>query len=203
METPALPNCLCRTRARRPHRARPPCASGFTLVELLVVGAIATVLAAVAVPSWRAFAGKLQMSAATDAFVSGLHLARSEAIKRRDRVVLCKSADGVACAAAGGWDQGWIIFHDGNNNGTRDEPEPILRRQQALPPAVRLSGNLSVAQYVSFVPTGATKLVGGGFQAGTLTVCWKSGRAFQGRQIILNAAGRPRVHALTEASCGD
>jgi len=203
METPAFQNCLFRPRACGPHRAQALGACGFTLVELLVVGAIASVLAAVGVPSWRAFAGKLQVSAATDAFVSGLHLARSEAIKRHDRVALCKSADGAACADAGGWDQGWIIFHDGNNNGTREEPEPILRRQQALAPALRLSGNLQVAQYVSFVPTGATKLVAGGFQAGTLTVCWESGRTVQGRQIILNAAGRPRVRPFTGAGCGD
>lgn len=168
-----------------------------------MVAAITAVLAAVGVPSWLAFSQKLQLSAASNAFVSGLHFARSEAIKRHDRVALCKSADGVVCAPAGGWDQGWIIFHDRNNNGLREEPEQILRRQQALPAALKLSGNLTVAQYVSFVPTGATKLVGGGFQAGTLTVCWESGQTAQARQIILNAAGRPRVRAFTASACGD
>ena len=43
---------------------------------------------------------------------------------------------------------------------------------------------------------GATKLVGGGFQAGTLTLCRQSGRAGEGRQIILNAVGRPRVQKV-------
>ena len=176
---------------------------GFTLVELVVVMAIAAVLAAVGVPSWRAFSEKLQLTGVSDAFVASLHLARSEAIKRHDRVALCKSADGVFCASAGGWDQGWIIFHDRNNNGRREEPEQILRRQQSLPAALRLSGNLTVARYVSFVPTGATKLVGGGFQAGTLTVCWESGRTAEARQIILNATGRPRVRAFKAANCGE
>lgn len=176
---------------------------GFTFVELLVVLVIAAVLAAVGIPSWRALSQKLQLTGVSDAFVASLQLARSEAIKRHDRVALCKSADGVFCAPGGGWDQGWIIFHDLNNNGRRDEPEQILRRQQALPAALRLSGNLSVAQYVSFVPTGATRLVGGGFQAGTLTVCWESGQTAQARQIILNAVGRPRVRAFTAGACGD
>lgn len=202
METPALPGCTLPTGAR-PSSPPPVGTYGFTLVELLVVIAIAAVLAAVGVPSWRAFSEKLQLAGVSDAFVASLHLARSEAIKRHDRVALCKSADGAFCAPAGGWDQGWIIFHDRNNNGRREEPEQILRRQQALPAALRLSGNLTVAQYVSFVPTGATKLVGGGFQAGTLTVCWESGRTAQARQIILNAAGRPRVRAFTAGACGD
>ena len=203
MKTPAQSNRPFQARARLRARAPQRSTSGFTLVELLVVVAIAAVLAAIGVPSWRAFSEKLQLTGASDAFVAGLHLARSEAIKRHDRVALCKSADGVFCAAAGGWDQGWIIFHDRNNNGRREEPEQILRRQQALPAALRLTGNLSVAEYVSFVPTGATKLVGGGFQAGTLTVCWESGRTAQARQIILNAVGRPRVRAFTAGACGE
>ena len=203
METPALSTCVLRTGLRRPPERGSVTARGFTLVELIVVVAIGAVLAAVGVPSWVAFAQKLQVTGVSDAFVTGLHLARSEAIKRQDRVALCKSANGVSCAPAGGWDQGWIIFHDRNNNGQREAPEQILRRQQALPEALRLSGNLTVAQYVSFVPTGATKLVGGGFQAGTLTVCWESGRTAEARQIILNAAGRPRVRAFTSGTCGD
>jgi len=203
METPATPACPASARSWRPHLATPLPTRGVTLVELLVVVAIAAVLAAIGVPSWRAFSEKLQLTGASDAFVAGLHLARSEAIKRQDRVALCKSADGLFCAAGGGWDQGWIIFHDRNNNGRREEPEQLLRRQQALPTALRLSGNLTVAQYVSFVPTGATKLVGGGFQAGTLTVCRESGQTAQARQIILNAAGRPRVRAFTAGACGD
>lgn len=203
MEMPALSACPLRSGQRRSHGSPPVTTGGFTLVELAAVVAIAAVLAAVGIPSWRAFSEKLQLTGVSDAFVASLHLARSEAIKRHDRVALCKSADGVSCASGGGWDQGWIIFHDRNNNGRREAPEQILRRQQALPGALRLTGNLSVAQYVSFVPTGATKLVGGGFQAGTLTVCWESGRTAQARQIILNAAGRPRLRTFTAGTCGE
>lgn len=203
MKTPAPSHRPVHLRAGPQGSTPQRSACGFTLVELLVVLVISAVLAAVAVPSWRALSEKLQVTGVSNAFVASLHLARSEAIKRQDRVALCKSADGVFCAPAGGWDQGWIIFHDRNNNGRREEAEQVLRRQQALPQALRLSGNLTVAHYVSFVPTGATKLVGGGFQAGTLTVCWESGRTAEARQIILNAAGRPRVRAFTAATCGD
>ena len=61
-------------------------------------------------------------------------------------------------------------------------------RAQALLGTLRLTGNLNVAQYVSYAPTGATKLVGGGFQAGTLTLCNHS-LGGEARQIILSPAG--------------
>jgi type IV fimbrial biogenesis protein FimT len=128
-------------------------------------------------------------------------LARSEAVKRKGRVVLCKSRDGATCAQAGGWDQGWIVFHDVNNNGLREAGEVLIVQQEALSANLRLTGNLNVANYVSFAPNGATKLVGGNFQAGTLTVCNHSLEAEEARQIVVNAVGRARVQKAPVASC--
>lgn len=175
---------------------------GFSLIELLVAISIAALLVTIAAPSLAQLVTSLQLSAASNTFVSGLHLARSEAIKRNGRVVLCKTSDGIVCADTGGWEQGWIIFHDANNNSLRENAEQIIHRQLALPASLRMTGNLNVATYVSFVPTGGTKLAGGGFQAGTLTLCRESLSAGDARQIILNAAGRPRVQKITIPSCG-
>lgn len=174
---------------------------GFTLVELLVTMAIAAVLAMVAVPSMAAMYRSIKLSSATNVFVSGLHLARSEAIKRNGRVVLCKSNNRETCAMEGGWEQGWIVFHDLNNSGSRELSEPIIRREQPLAGSLRMTGNLTVARYVSFAPTGGTRLLSGGFQAGTVTLCLQSAERGEGRQIILNAVGRPRVHKPTLESC--
>jgi len=174
---------------------------GFTLVEAMVVMAIIAVLSGMAVPAMTAAMDSAKLSSASNVFMSGLHLARSEAIKRNSRAVLCKSNDGVACASLGGWEQGWIIFHDANNNGARETAETIVHRELPLSASLRLTGNLNVARYVSFAPTGSTKLLGGGFQAGTLTVCNYSAEGGEARQIILNAAGRPRVLRARVDSC--
>lgn len=176
-------------------------AGGFTLVELLVVMAIGSLLMAIAIPSMQPMIHSAQLIAASNSFVSSLHLARGEAIKRNGRVVLCKTADGLACTDAGGWDQGWIVFHDANNNGARELTEVIVHRQHALSARLILRGNTNLAGYVSFAPTGSTKLVGGGFQAGTLTLCHQMLEGRQARQIILNAAGRPRVRTSTVETC--
>jgi type IV fimbrial biogenesis protein FimT len=159
------------------------------------------VLATLAAPAMSSMMGSMQLTSMTNGLFSHILLARSEAIKRNSRVALCKSSNGISCAATGGWEQGWIVFHDVNNNGTREDAETIMQRELALPASLRLAGNLNVAHYVSFASTGAAKLVGGGFQAGTLTVCQYSAGGSMARQIVLNAAGRPRVQKASAASC--
>lgn len=196
MNTPNIHPTQSPAHLPRRHSAR-----GFTLLEMLVVMVIAAVLVSVAVPSLASVMNSIKLSSASNAFLSYLHLARSEAIKRNSRVALCKSADSLTCTTAGGWAQGLIVFHDRNNNGFLDAGETLIQRSQAFPSALKMVGNLNVARYISFAGNGATKLVGGGFQAGTLTFCTESDSAGQGRQIILNAVGRPRVHKVQLTAC--
>lgn len=167
----------------------------------MVTLTVAIVVVIAAAPSLASLKESMQLTSAANGFLSHLHLARSEAIKRNSRVVLCKSADGLACSSNGGWEQGWIIFHDTNGNAVRDASETIIRRESALSYGLSLTGNQNVASYVSFAPTGATRLISGGFQAGTLTVCTHSIRYGEARQIILNAVGRPRVQKSAVDFC--
>lgn len=175
--------------------------NGFTLVEMLASVGILGVVVATAAPYLRSVGAASTLAAFTDGFFTHLHLARSEAIKRRGPVVLCKSADGQACTTAGGWEQGWIVFGDADGDGARDLAEPVLGRGAALQPGFRLRGNLNVSSYVQFMPTGATRTSTGAFQAGTLTVCRASSEPTEARQIVLNAVGRPRQQKLALEHC--
>jgi type IV fimbrial biogenesis protein FimT len=176
-------------------------ARGFTLIEALAVLAIAAVLLSVTVPGLGSVVRSARVLSASNEMLGSLLLTRSEAMKRRLRVVMCRSADGKSCAASGGWQQGWIVFVDTNGDGEHAAGETLLQVQPALSNSVRLTGTSTVAKYVSYAPNGATKLTGGGFQAGTLTVCSQSVVTSTGRQIILNATGRPRVQAVQLPSC--
>lgn len=174
---------------------------GFTLTELMVVLAVMTVLLTLAVPAMTEVMALSKLASFSNSFLSNLYLARSEAIKRNARVVLCKSAMGLSCTTDGGWEQGWIVFHDFNNNVALDSGEAIILRVQALPSNFRLTGNDHVDDYISYNPMGATRLTSGAFQAGTLTLCRQSLSSGEARHIIISSTGRPRIQKTTVPAC--
>ena len=175
--------------------------AGFTLIELLVVLALLAILQSLAAPSLLAMASSMQLTSSVNSLFSSLYLARSEAIKRNSRAVVCKSASGDACVTTGGWEQGWIVFHDANNNAALDVGETVLWRQQALPQSILFKGNVPVASYVSYTAMGRTQYISGAFQAGTLTVCQQSDVVCDARQIVISSSGRPRTVRTTVDSC--
>ena len=109
----------------------------------------------------------------------------------------CNSSNANSCTTQGRWEQGWLVFHDVNNNARLDSGEVVLARQEALPKGVRLSGNQPVASYVSYTSLGNTETTGGGFQAGTFTLCNQSAGKTDAREIIIASSGRPRTRKLS------
>ena len=174
---------------------------GFTLVELLVVIALIAVLQLIAVPAFVNISNSMRLTAAVNSLFSSLLLARNEAIKRNSRAVVCKSLSGETCIRTGGWDQGWIVFHDANNNAALDAGEAVLSRQPAFAQSIRFTGNDPVESYVSYVSTGGAQYTSGAFQAGTLTVCPQSATRVDARQIVINSAGRPRTVRTMVENC--
>ncbi|XHS80062.1 Tfp pilus assembly protein FimT/FimU [Burkholderiaceae bacterium UC74_6] len=72
-------------------------ARGFTLIELMVTLAIASVLAAVAMPAFRTWIANAKVRAATESVASQVRLAQAEAVKRYRRVVLYRAAASSSC----------------------------------------------------------------------------------------------------------
>ncbi len=176
--------------------------AGFTFVELLVSIAVLAVLAAVAVPNLVRFWHQARMSMVSNQFLADLANARSEAIKRGRRVVLCKSLDGLFCTSAGHWNQGWLVFEDANNNGAREPAERRISVVQGQPAGWTVKGTFSGAHYVSYHPSGWTRLVSGAKQGGTLTVCRTDAGPTEGVQVVISMVGRPRSQRANLPSCG-
>jgi len=167
---------------------------GMTLIEVLVTLSVLAILLAIGVPAFNQFVVSNRLSAYSSDMLSTLTLARSEAIKRNSRVVLCKSADGESCAAAGSWNQGWIVFADPNNNANRDAGEQAVYKVATLQSGYAFDGVNGFIGSVSY------DTQGGVTQAGTVTLCPPAPAASgQGREIVVSASGRPRESKI--ASC--
>lgn len=164
---------------------------GVTLVELMTALALAALLVAIALPSladWIAD-GEVMNEARHLADIMGA--ARSEAIRRSERVNLCKSRDRTQCDAAASWGDGFIVFVDADHDGqVGGSAEPILRIAEAAPRGITVSGNRPVADYVSFTALGTARLLNGALQMGTVTVCRSGRRAVD---VVLVQTGRVRI----------
>jgi len=174
---------------------------GFTLVELMVTIAIAAILLMVAVPSFDDALLNGKLTSQSNAVLSTLQLARSEAIKRNARVTVCKSAQSTTppsgtCTSSGGWNQGWIIFHDADGDGVLDAGETIVQRGGALAPGFSLTGDANLSDAISFVSSG------GATQSGTLSLCRAQPTVgATGRTISILGTGRPTIAKTTVTSC--
>ena len=97
---------------------------GFTLLELMLVLVLAGIILGLGIPAMGNFIRNSRVTAAANDVMVAMHFARSEAIKRRSRVVVCSSADAMATApqcAASALLTGWIVFVDSNGNGQWDD----------------------------------------------------------------------------------
>ncbi len=174
---------------------------GVTLVEVLVVLALVFTMQAIAAPAMGRLTDSFRLTTSTNTLLSGLQLARNEAIKRNSRVVVCRSSTGLHCSTSGGWQDGWIVFHDTNNNANLDPGEELLLREQGSSSQVLLTGNSTVATYVSYTGMGMARHTSGAFQAGTFTVCTPSQLPVEARQLVLSNTGRVRTSKLTVERC--
>lgn len=171
---------------------------GFTLVETLAVLALLAVIAVLATPSFVAWHVRDQVDARTRALASTLAFARSEALRRGSRVIVCRIDSARRCLGTGqpcasgvaDWSCGWAVFAD--RAGTLS-----LLRAQPLLAAVSIVG---VQTNLTFTPP-AGQLIGT-FRSFDIAPA-ASSKATQGmkwrRCVRIAAGGRARV---SEGVCG-
>ncbi|MBR7801076.1 GspH/FimT family pseudopilin [Undibacterium fentianense] len=110
---------------------------GMTLTELIISLFLVSVLSQIALASYSNLVARMRIYTASSTLHAALLYARSEALKRGGGVIICRStnADGnsascdaaAATGASAEWGDGWIIFHDRNQDGKYSTEDEILQ----------------------------------------------------------------------------
>lgn len=111
-------------------RARPVAMRGVTLLELMVTLVVAAILLAVAVPDFRRFMSKTNMTQTANSLVGDLQFARAQASVTG--VPICVVPNGIAGLQGPNWAKGWSVMGYNATKGTCDVL-PALRTHEALP----------------------------------------------------------------------
>ncbi len=165
-------------------------ARGFTLIELIVTLLMAAIILSAGVPSFRNMILNNRQTAEMNNFLTTLMIARSEAVKRHvNTVTVCTTTDGINCTAAGGWEQGWMVFDDINADLIAQPAELIRVYESLVNDGLTLRGNALVTNTIIFSQTGMVNGPGGLF-TGTFRMCDFRGQT-SASGLIISITGRP------------
>lgn len=132
-------------------------ARGFTIVELMVTLAVAAVLIAIAVPSFRSITLSNRLTTTANAFVDAINTARLDAIKRNSSAQLCSNSAslngsdllGTTC----GTGTGAVVLSESPTSATT-----VSAAVNGISTPIQLSGNVVALR---FSPQGLAYQVGG------------------------------------------
>lgn len=156
--------------------------------------AVVAILATTSVPAFSNFIQSNQLSESAFDVLGTINLARSEAVKRKTRVVLCRSADPTAVTPSCGgsahtWTTGWLVFASGDTNNTYEVgTDTLLGIGVIHSPSVTVITNSTSNNNLEYNSDGTTNESGG---TARFAICDKRGGEY-GRQINVPPHGRPR-----------
>lgn len=118
-------------------------------MELMTVLTITAILISLARPSFKDFIDSVRVITAANQLYSAIALARSEAMKRGQRV-------DVIPLQAKDFSRGWLVIIDSNANHIADAGEVIVQRSSGLPDNLEVKSQLrdNAFPYLAFDSSG-------------------------------------------------
>lgn len=165
---------------------------GFGLIELVITIAIAAILVAAAVPSFREIGERMTVSENANKIVAALNTAKAEAAKRGAMVGLV--------GAGNDWSAGgWIVYADSNHDNTLTGADTQIAIYPALDPhyAVKTKVTGGADSQVIFGPQGS--LSAPATQA-DVNVCRPDNQPAESTWVHIAASGEITSHKNTTGS---
>jgi type IV fimbrial biogenesis protein FimT len=177
-------------RAQTSSKPRRIPSTGFSLLELMMVLTIAGILISIAIPNYRSFLQSKAVQLQIDALTATFRLARSEALRRGQWVVLCRSTASATaqptCSSSAppqDWATGWLLFVDQNGDGAQSGDDAVIHVQRAFTSGVSMIPSTQ-AYTARYRPDGIAA------NSGTTFVMQQANPT---NKIIISAEGRVRV----------
>lgn len=170
---------------------------GFVLAELLVVMAICLILMAVAAPNLHNLLRAQQLKVAVADLFDAIEATRWQAIARGERVQL-------APVDSGGWEQGWVVFVDRDEDDLPSEHDEVIAAHGPLAQGIHVESAFSGKPGRTYIAYNAQGR--GCTDASSLAARWGTVSLIHGeqtRRIKINMLGRARTcdPARDGASC--
>jgi type IV fimbrial biogenesis protein FimT len=157
---------------------------GLTLLELLLVIALAAGMLGAGVPALRHVVLEARMTATVNAMAGDLHLGRQLAQLRGRTVMVCPREPGAVCKRDGDWQTGWSVLTPASG------PEAPQRHRESRPgTGVRLQSNRTAFAFRPFRRRDTN---------GTIGFCDERGDDAV-RALVISPTGRVRLASSAEA----
>jgi len=168
-----------------PRSTADPPVAGFTLIEALVCVAMVSLLLSLALPHFGRLLDRSRVDAATSDFLAAIAEARSQAVRRGQRIDLLPRIPGD-------WSSGWQVIVDADNDQRLDPDEIVLR------PAGPVMGRLQVIAtltdgkraYLAFDRSGRPRSAHSARQAQFGSLEFRCGS--ERRKLVISFLGRVR-----------
>ncbi|SDS29952.1 type IV fimbrial biogenesis protein FimT [Halopseudomonas sabulinigri] len=159
---------------------------GFTLIEMMVTIAVAAILVALALPSFRNLIVSSRLNGIASDMVDIVSFARSESIKRNSTIQLCRAATATAttCAGASGDWVNWVVLSGAN----------VLRRGalNTYGGSVEMTSTLTNDR-VDFGGDGLARTGGSLIAEAEISACSTDGPSESVRDVKFGAASRVSI----------
>lgn len=180
--------------------------NGFTLLEMMIVIAIAAVLMSLAGPGLRSFLLAGSRGDAAAALYGAMVQARAEAIARNTSITVCQrnyqaSGGHARCdaSATGNWVNGWVIYRDSAPDSSSGKPAAAADVIATGEPADRAfvwDSEPDQTGAVQFESSGrlssSTRII--------LHLCKLDDSQWEGRRVQIDTSGRIRLARDTGCS---
>ncbi len=161
---------------------------GFSLIEILAVVSIAIGLFSLAMPLFASLQAETGMTVAVNQLLGQLYLARSSAVTREARIILCPAGEDRTCGDDyTQWVDGVMVFEDKDGDSHRSDDEPVISWQKVDSTRIRIRTSSQYRTRIAFLPQGRAWLSNTVFR-----VCDRKAST-RNRAIIVSNNGRVRV----------